>query len=344
MKFGPAVAFVGVIAAALLTAAMLLTAGWSRPPVHAEQFGYRGVAMGQITDPRAARLIKYANSVPEPLDPAPATGKKARAEYKNVKVLGDLSVDQFNRVMLAITAWVSPDQGCAYCHNTDNLADDGLYTKIVARRMLQLTRHVNTDWKAHVASTGVTCYTCHRGAPVPSNVWFNGPNAPHAGGFAADTYGMGHPTRVNDSTALPSNALAPYLDKDDSIRVSGKTALPGGFGASIQTTEKTFSLMIHMSESLGVNCTYCHNSRAFPDWSQSSPARATAWQGLQMVRDVNDNYLDPLKGVLPASRLGPQGDAPKADCATCHQGVAIPLLGASMAKDYPELGGAPAQK
>ncbi len=138
MKFGPALAFVGVIAVALLTAAMLLTAGWTRPPVHAEQFGYRGLARGQISDPRAAALVKFANSVPEPLDPAPATGKKAKAEYKNVKVLGDLSVDQFNRVMLAITAWVSPDQGCAYCHNTENLADDGLYTKIVARRMLQL--------------------------------------------------------------------------------------------------------------------------------------------------------------------------------------------------------------
>jgi len=68
--------------------------------------------------------------------------------------------------MLAITQWVAPEQGCAYCHNGDNLADDGLYTKIVARRMLQMTRHINKDWKEHVASTGVTCYTCHRGQPV----------------------------------------------------------------------------------------------------------------------------------------------------------------------------------
>ena len=343
MKFGPAVAFVGVIAAALLTAAMLLTAGWSRPPVHAEQFGYRGVAMGQITDPRAARLIKYANSVPEPLDPAPATGKKARAEYKNVKVLGDLSVDQFNRVMLAITSWVSPDQGCAYCHNTENLADDGLYTKIVARRMLQINRQINTDWKNHVGNTGVTCYTCHRGAPVPSNIWYNSPVSPHAGGFAARTYGMGHPTAVNNSTGLPSDPLTPYLEGHESIRVAGKTALPTGFGASIQTTEQTFSLMIHISKSLGVNCTFCHNTREFLDWSQSSPARLTAWYGIGLVRYINDTYLDPLKDILPAAKLGPHGDAPKIDCGTCHQGVAKPLLGVSMAKDYPELGGVPSK-
>jgi photosynthetic reaction center cytochrome c subunit len=65
--------------------------------------------------------------------------------------------------MAAITAWVSPQEGCNYCHNAENLADDSKYTKVVARRMLQMTQHVNADWKDHVADTGVTCYTCHRG-------------------------------------------------------------------------------------------------------------------------------------------------------------------------------------
>ena len=60
---------------------------------------------------------------------------KATAVYKNVQVLTDLSVDQFNRVMLGFAAWVAPaDQSCAYCHNTEQLADDHLYTKRVARR------------------------------------------------------------------------------------------------------------------------------------------------------------------------------------------------------------------
>ena len=58
-----------------------------------------------------------------------------------------------------------------------------------------------------------------------------------------------------------------------------------------------------------------------------------------MVREIDATYLDPLKGTLPATRLGPHGDGPKVECKTCHQGVSKPLLGASMAKDYPELGG-----
>jgi photosynthetic reaction center cytochrome c subunit len=88
-----------------------------------------------------------------------------------------------------------------------------------------------------------------------------------------------------------------------------------------------------------VNCTFCHNSRSFSDWEQSTPQRVTAWHGIQMVRDLNSVYLDPLQSTYPPNRLGPLGDAPKTSCATCHQGANKPLLGAQMAKDYPELGG-----
>ena len=92
--------------------------------------------------------------------------------------------------------------------------------------------------------------------------------------------------------------------------------------------------MMHMSQALGVNCTFCHNSRSFTDWSQSPPQRATAWHGIRMVREVNNNYLVPLQGVLPPERLGPAGDAPKVNCETCHKGVNKPLQGVSMLADY----------
>jgi photosynthetic reaction center cytochrome c subunit len=48
--------------------------------------------------------------------------------------------------------------------------------------------------------------------------------------------------------------------------------------------------------------------------------------------------------ILPASRLGPaMGDAPKANCATCHNGVYKPLFGVSMAQGFPELSRPPTQ-
>ena len=54
------------------------------------------------------RPPKLANTVPAPIDKASPDGDKARDVYKNVQVLTDLSVDQFNRVMLAIANGWAP--------------------------------------------------------------------------------------------------------------------------------------------------------------------------------------------------------------------------------------------
>ena len=332
----------GVVSAALaivLTLLMFLRAGWVHPPIISTQTGYRGTGAAQLTSAQTQRIMKLANALPAPIDKAASSGERAVDAYKNVKVLTDLSTEEFNRVMVAITEWVSPQQGCAYCHNTENLADDGLYTKIVARRMLEMNRDINKLWTAHVSQTGVTCFTCHRGQPVPANVWHMSPGAPQAAGWAAKNDGFGHPSNANGSTSLTYDPLTPYLFGDEPIRVEGKTALPSGKGVSIPKTEQTFALMIHMSQSLGVNCAFCHNTRIFADWSESTPQRTIAWHGLQMMREINGAYLEPLKSEYPANRLGPLGDAPKANCATCHQGVSKPLYGQSMAKDFPELGG-----
>jgi len=94
---------------------------------------------------------------------------------------------------------------------------------------------------------------------------------------------------------------------------------------------------MHMSDGLGVNCTYCHNTRNFKTWDSSPPQRTVAWHGIRMARDINNNYLEPLTKSFPANRLGPLGDVAKVNCATCHQGVYKPLYGAPMAKAYPEL-------
>ncbi len=322
----------------LLTTAMLFTAGWSHPPIHTVQIGYRGLAMGQMSTKQSELLLQMANKLPDPIDKAEPGGDKATSAYKNVQVLTDLSLNQFNRVMLGMAAWVAPEsQGCAYCHNLNNMADDSLYTKKVARIMLKMTRHINKDWQAHVKGTGVTCYTCHRGQPVPSYVWYKGQR--DTAGFATNNDGLGHPTAVNGSTGLGTDPFSGYLDGKQSIRVQAVKALPVGYGAPIQATEKTYGLMMTLSKSLGVNCTFCHNSRAFGDWSQSTPQRVTAWHGLAMVRELNANYLDAAQQYWPPNRLGPAGDGPKVYCATCHQGASKPLLGVSLAKDWPELGG-----
>ena len=203
--------------------------------------------------------------------------------------------------------------------------------------MIEMTRQINAGHKSHVAETGVTCFTCHRGQPVPSSIWFADAGAPQAKGMAARRNGQNQASKVVGSTSLPYDPFSTLLAKDANIRVVARTALAGGTGGTIHDTEKTYGLMMHMSQALGVNCTFCHNSRQFEKWGESTPQRVTAWHGLKMVSDVNGTYLDSLKAVFPANRLGAEGDVAKVSCATCHQGVSKPLNGVSMATGYPEL-------
>jgi photosynthetic reaction center cytochrome c subunit len=321
---------------ALAVAAVILVQS-ERPPMDSIQRGYRGTGMVQIYNPRILAKEFAANKIPASLPPLGDAGPKASSVYKNVQVLGDVGVGEFTRLMASITTWVAPTQGCAYCHDVSNMASDSVYTKVVARRMLQMVQHINTDWKDHVAETGVTCYTCHRGQPVPANIWFNNPGPVQAGGFAQTPAGKNHPTTVAGDSSLPFDPFTPFLEQDKEIRVVSQTALPAADHQSIKQTEWTYSLMMNFSQSLGVNCTYCHNSRSFTDWDQSTPQRATAWYGIRMLRDLNNAYLDPLHATFPRARLGPDGDSPKVNCATCHNGVYKPLFGVGMAKDFPEL-------
>jgi photosynthetic reaction center cytochrome c subunit len=256
-----------------------------------------------------------------------------------VKVLGNLSVNEFTRLMLSMTSWVAPAEGCAYCHNPANFAEDVKYTKVVARRMIEMTRHINADWKVHVAETGVTCYTCHRGNPVPNNIWHKEEEQAKGADFIGDRAGQNLAANSVVGTSLPSDPFTPFLLGELDIRVNGTTALPNGNRHSIKQAEWTYGLMTHMSSALGVNCTYCHNTQSFSNWNGNPPQRSTAWYGIRMARDLNKDYMEPLASVFPEHRLGPTGDAPKANCATCHQGAYKPLFGQSMLKDHPQLAG-----
>jgi photosynthetic reaction center cytochrome c subunit len=337
-----------LVPVASLLALSLLTGCWERPPITTVQNGYRGTGMVGIYNPRTLETQMPANAVPAALPPAAPDTPLGTTVYKNIQVLKDLSLTEHVRVMTAFTLWVAPkSEGCAYCHDLADFSLDTKYTKVVARRMIQMTRELNTNWKSHVASSGapgagVTCFTCHRGQPVPPAVWFTDPGPKSVKGPAGNRNGQNLPAAAVGLTSMAYDPFTTFFTgKPAQIRVISDTALPAGSTRNIMQTESTYSLMFHLSGALGVNCTYCHNSRSFASW-EGPPQRAVAWHGIQMVRELNNTYLEPLRTVLPARRLGPTGDAPKANCATCHQGAFKPLYGAPQLNDYPELAGAKA--
>lgn len=311
-------------------------------PTEFTQTGYRGTGMEVIQFRSDNTALEALNALPETIDAPipPEPGEILAGElYENVQILGHLTDANFNRLMLAITEWVSPEQGCAYCHGEEgNFASDDYYPKVVSRNMIQMVWAINDDWDVHVAETGVTCWTCHRGNNVPLNVWYlpeplndwAGPNA----------MWQNQATRANYSTALPVNALQTYLlDSEQAVGVHGTTPrrTPGESGASIYHTYETFALMQHFSNALGVNCTYCHNTRAFAEIDQATPQWSVSQIGRGMTQEINNEHILPTQPLLPESRLGPRGDVAKVSCATCHQGAPKPLLGGSMLPDWPEL-------
>ena len=216
------------------------------------QVGYRGLAQELNYDASDFKKVVAANVAPPPL--APASEPSPVVQWQNVQVINDVSANEMNRTMIAITNWVSPKEGCTYCHNAANFASDEKYAKLVARRMLQMTREINSDYKTHVQGTGVTCYSCHRGNPVPQ-------------------YGLWNFTDENQWQRA-------YLDRQD-VRVQSRTVgHTAANRSSIKQTENTYALMLNVSDGLGVNCTFCHNSRAWWTWENAPPTRITSLYGL----------------------------------------------------------------
>lgn len=99
-------------------------------------------------------------------------------KFKNLQVLPkNISEDSLNRIMDGFTESLGVD--CRYCHTRDKKADTLIYDKDdkaekeIARNMMRMTTdinekyfHFNEDVKAGEVQA-VTCYTCHRGEPMP---------------------------------------------------------------------------------------------------------------------------------------------------------------------------------
>lgn len=331
---------IGTLGVAIVVAVGIIVLG---NPYQAStvQTGPRGSAMGvvkidanRIADPSIEDYYTEEAYIPEGGEPL------ARDIYQNVQVLGDLTEDNFNRLMLAMTQWVAPEEGCAYCHGDADIevyGEDALYTKVVSRTMIQMTQNINEGYEDHVGDAGVNCYSCHRGQPVPSGIWFNvSPVHENASGWAAV---QNLATNASQSTSLPSDALEKYLADYNLIRVHDLESRVDNEGTqTVQDTERTFALMNHFSNALNVNCTYCHNTRAFYDLDQSTPQLDQAQLGIGMVQEINIDYLPEIEGILPQERLGEiHGDVPKVGCLTCHKGYNKPLDGTDMTADWPEL-------
>ena len=347
MKIATVLVGIGALGAAALAVGV---PDWHRPWFHGTQMAYRGTQSIQF-ESRAAQVPINA-IVPVALPAAVEGGPKATEQYKNVKVLTDVSAAEFMRLQQAITNWVSPKEGCAFCHDTKDFSSDAKPQKLAARKMLEMTRYINSAWSTHVNPAGVTCYTCHRGQPVPAEVWW--PRIPAPIKKAVDHSEPWNEAADTVTTFFPNAGFAEYYLQDNPVAAQSTTAMRTHDVGDYIVVKRIYEMMMQMSLQTGVNCGYCHNSRAFESWEQSTPMRWTGYYALRFIRDLNRNYLLPLAQVIPQQRIlahstampvipdnqrGQQPGNALLTCGTCHYRLPQPLNGANMVKDYPGLVG-----
>lgn len=330
------------------TVFVLLIPRWHWP-VRSVQVSLAGPSMIQFAP--TPQQLTATNAIPVSLPAMPQTGPDAGNVYQNIQVLKDVKATEFIRLMASITDWVSPKEGCGFCHESNNFASDAKPQKLVARVMLRMTRHINAAWQNHVGGAGgVTCYTCHRGQPVPSDVYYPSPPHPQPQFIAKQDDWNEDAATVR--RFFPRDSWADFLVGDTPALTQSYTALPTGEVTAPIVTKRVYEFMIQLSDGLGVNCGFCHNSRAFFDWKQSTPYRWTAEYGIQMARDLNRYFLIPAGKLIPLERItpgaprepmvpardqGPQAGNALVVCGTCHHGNPLPLNGVNMVRDFPEL-------
>jgi len=319
-------------------------------PVRGTQMHFRGLGAAQFA-PTEARLWVSA-TLPKPEPAVQPEGRPASAVYKNVQVLGQVDAAEFMRLQRAITTWVAPTQGCAFCHDGQDYASDAKPTKIAARDMLKMVRYVNSAWASHVGPSGVTCFTCHRGQPVPSEALFLRKSMPEPRVIGHRDEAWYEPAETVYNF-FPAAGYAEYYLGKEPISAQSPVAR-GGQVAQQVVVKRIYEMMMQMSLEIGVNCGFCHNSRALMSWAESTPERWVGFYALRLIRDLNRTYLLPLASKIPQQRervhenripalpdweAGIQPGNALATCGTCHYGLPKPLNGKALLAYYPELKG-----
>ena len=105
----------------------------------------------------AAALVGYAQAVQ-------TEGKTAEQAFKNIKVMNGTPADQVIVSMHLIRGALGVD--CEFCHEEKDRAADTKKEKETARSMMRMVNELNKN--NFEGKQEVTCYTCHRGSPIPA--------------------------------------------------------------------------------------------------------------------------------------------------------------------------------
>jgi hypothetical protein len=186
----------------------------------------------------APALLVYAQG-------GPAEGKTAEQVFKNIKVMKGTPADQVIVSMHLIRGALGVE--CEFCHDEKDRAADTKTEKETARAMMRMVNELNKN--NFEGKQEVTCYTCHRGSPIPATTLVL-PYAPKP----AETDARAQWPSVDEILAKYVQALGgeQAIRKISSRVITGTQTVPTGPGgtvpypATLERSEKAPNLVVNV--------------------------------------------------------------------------------------------------
>ncbi|NJK81088.1 MAG: photosynthetic reaction center cytochrome c subunit [Chloroflexaceae bacterium] len=305
-------------------------------------------------------------------------------EPQNVQVLQGMNTSQIWNYMIQISGALGV--GCQYCHDINNFAADPYPAKISGRLMLLLVRDLNTQYITNIPNwrgNYVRCDTCHLnqalGVPTVSEQFelsvppitvdlepLNEAGLPiRTAEEVAELNASEFATMDVDNPMLLKEAVLYYLynyrvwdpfNAEDPTSGRGSLSLTHEGGRTQDQVTINQNVMNLQSWSLGVGCTYCHNSRNFyayeadikaPQFTQTYAINRLKAQHMMLMTTFmaqnwsryvlpNPDYqglIDPPDAVNQQFFLGIDDTVYAVPgCYTCHRGNAIPKASLNIAE------------
>lgn len=213
-------------------------------------------AAGPVDD-LVAPITATGTESPHGLEWGPKGDQPAKATFKNVKVLGDVSGNRFMAGMQSMRSALG--KKCVLCHVVpDDFASDKKEEKGTAREMFLMTQKINRG--TFGGKTAATCWMCHRGENEPRLEKKPEPEA---------------------APWFPKIAAADQ-DKPAEQVFKNIEALKG------IPAKRVGVIMSAFSRSLGVKCTHCHVEK---DWAADKKEKTRAREMMAMTGMVTKDYF-----------------------------------------------------
>jgi outer membrane lipoprotein-sorting protein len=232
--------------------------------------------------------------------------KRADEVYKNLKVLQATPADSLNQGMHLISGELGVD--CEYCHaeKMDWVADEKK-NKETARDMMTMMTELNRRY--FKGEQVVTCYTCHRGHPVPTSTVV----LP-----VGDYFKEKEPLPAMPPAEQIISKYITALGGEQNLRkittriVTAQQDIPTGPGgvnpvpAQIEIYQKAPNLMLRIVKTKDMTLQNGYDGKG--SWAQDARGRVNSPIELEQLRDRRSNdFYEPLDIVKEYPKLTVEG-------------------------------------